>query len=886
MARNIMRFSHAACTIVSKNYIASARTLAESLRRQIPELPLYVLLVDELDDTIDPQHEPFTLMAVRDLPLPHREPFLFKYDILELNTAVKPYYFAYLAETYGLTKLLYFDPDIYVFSPLPDIWEALNGASIVLTPHVEEPVTDERKPNEIDFLRVGVYNLGFLGMALDHPRTPELLAWWQKRLYDGCRVDLENGYFTDQKWMDLTPALFEDVRILRKPQYNVAYWNLAFRQKQVVWTVAPDGSPDCRIDGEPLGFFHYSGYDPGKPDAVSKHQDRFASVRDVEPVRPLFEFYAERLLANGFTETRKLPYAFGRFANGTRIPALTRRLYRQMPRYETRFPEPFAAGDGSFFAFLNERFRDASAHTRSENGLSRLWWYIWQAHPALQASFPDPAGRDRAAYYAWIHGDGRTVLSDITDSLLPPVPSGTGDSGGTDSALSASPLLTPNPDALAKPRVPPTIRKAIGAPLKALLGSRNRELLEKMYYWALGPEVTRILWSRPSGLPANLPSLPESLETVGQNLPYGINITGYLTGEFGIGEAARSLVKAMQTAEIPVALSNLVAENQSSRDTTFQEFGEERPYGVNVIATNADMVGATLREKGSDWLKGRYNIGFWFWELSEFPETYWPMFAPFQEIWVTSSFCADAIARVAPIPVVKITYPVAFDTTHIRENRARWELPDDAFTFLFLFDYHSFMERKNPVAAIEAFRLAFDSVSERSNALLLLKTMNGDRYPELASRLRERAKGLNIRFLDQKLTRQDTYELIASCDALVSLHRAEGLGLTIAEAMYLGKPVIATAYSGNMDFMDLNNSLPVRFRLVEIEEDCGPYRKGNQWAEADVADAAGKMRQLYEDRDAARRLGAFAAEDIRQRHSLDTAGRQIRRRLDRIRSER
>jgi glycosyltransferase involved in cell wall biosynthesis len=860
----------AACTVVSKNYLAYARALAASLKQHHPEIPFFVLLVDRVDGHFDPAAEPFTVWTAEDLDnIPDLQGFLFKYTILELNTAVKPYYFERLFQKHDLKKLIYFDPDILIFSSLDPLLALLDTNSAVLTPHLMRPYDDGCRPTEADILQAGTHNLGFIAMS-DKPAMRECLTWWQERLFDHCVVDLAHGYFVDQKWMDLAPHLFDGFYNLRDPRYNVAYWNLHERGRGLELR-----GDTVFLNEEPVVFFHFSGFNADKLEPISKHQNRYR-LSDLPNLRPIYEYYRDQQRAHGHDAAKVWPYAYAAFDNGVKISDTVRRLYREMPENAKRFPNPFqTGGEQSYYGYLAERIVDAAGRTREGAGIPRLWWEIYEQYPELQRGFPDISGRAQDDFIRWIRTDGQEFFG-IKDERLLPEPPAEGGNVEAGTAGVATPMSVPA-------RVPRSLRKALGRPLKRLLGGRNKELLERLYYWSLGEKLAKamepksLLLARDGGSP-----LGRGAETPSGRLPFGVNVTGYMTGEFGVAEASRSLVHAIQAAGVPTALSNIRAENLPNGDTTFTEFSDDYPYGVNLLAVNADMVVPTLAARGTDVLRNRYNIGLWYWELSEFPEKFQPAFEPLQEIWVTSAFCAEAIAKISPIPVVKVTYPVRLDSSRIMPDRARFGIPEEAFAFVFSFDYHSFMERKNPLAVVEAFRRAFGEGTDHKDAMLVLKSLNGASYPEKQKALREAAKGLNILFFEECLTRVETFQLFASCDALVSLHRSEGLGLGMAEAMALGKPVIATAYSGNMDFMDINNSLPVRYRLIELTEDYGPYPKGSVWADPDVDHAAEQMRRLYDDRAFARSIGEAAQQHIQTKHSVEAVGREVRARLNRV----
>jgi glycosyltransferase involved in cell wall biosynthesis len=213
-------------------------------------------------------------------------------------------------------------------------------------------------------------------------------------------------------------------------------------------------------------------------------------------------------------------------------------------------------------------------------------------------------------------------------------------------------------------------------------------------------------------------------------------------------------------------------------------------------------------------------------------------------------------------------------------DRAHFGLPDDRFLFIFAFDFSSYFERKNPLAAIEAFGKAFQ---RGEDATLLIKSSGGQRFPEQWQRMKEAAAHLDVRFIDDYLEKNELRNLTRLCDCYVSLHRSEGYGLTIAEAMGFGRPVIATRYSANLDFTTADNSLLVSHQLVEIDADVGPYSRGQLWAEPDVDEAALHMQRVYADADLVARLGRRAQEHIATELSAAAVGRKVRARLEALR---
>jgi glycosyltransferase involved in cell wall biosynthesis len=303
------------------------------------------------------------------------------------------------------------------------------------------------------------------------------------------------------------------------------------------------------------------------------------------------------------------------------------------------------------------------------------------------------------------------------------------------------------------------------------------------------------------------------------------------------------------------------------------------PYAINLWNVNADAAAGLYQVLGAEFFQNCYNIGFWFWELAQFPEIWHSSFSYFQEIWVASSFVQGAVAACSPIPVVNIRAPVIKPAASTI-TRADLGLPPDKHLFLFVFDGLSFVERKNPLELIQAYRTAFEPSFQ--DTCLIIKATNLHRNPKIAQCLKGEMEHISGVLIDSYLSREELNGLFHHCDTYVSLHRSEGFGLTIAEAMSLGKPAIATAYSANMDFMSPANSYLVPYRLVELEEDYGPYKKGNLWAAPDIIEAAALMKRVVDNPDEAQQKGRLAQQDIEQFYGLETVAQLIIKRLETI----
>jgi glycosyltransferase involved in cell wall biosynthesis len=365
------------------------------------------------------------------------------------------------------------------------------------------------------------------------------------------------------------------------------------------------------------------------------------------------------------------------------------------------------------------------------------------------------------------------------------------------------------------------------------------------------------------------------------NSAFGVNLSGHITGDFGLAEAGRGTLRAMQAAGIPFKIMDLKVGGQPNSDTSYTNFSEDNPYPINIVQTNPNWVEQILAGYfpgiGSGYFQGKYNIGVWLWELPEFPAQWQWAFDLFDEIWTPSNFCAEAFSAVSQVPVLKIPVSLVFPQPSL--NRTDLNLPENKFIFLFIFDFGSSFERKNPFATIEAFKQAFGQANK--DVLLVLKFSNSHYFPERREQLKELTENWpSIQFIDGHLKKEEIHSLVNSCDCYVSLHRAEGFGLTMSEAMYYGKPVIATGYSSNMEFMNVGNSFPVKYQLLTTTEDYGAYPKGSVWAEPDVDHAATLMQYVLNNYQAAQTVGDRAAKEIRSLLSPPTVGKKIRSRLE------
>jgi glycosyltransferase involved in cell wall biosynthesis len=836
-------------TIASRNYLAYAITLMHSIAEHHPASPKYLILADRDEGDAALVDAPFTTILAEALALPDFEAFAFRYDIMEFNTAIKPYAFSHLRRLHPRAGVVYLDPDVLAVAPLAQIEAAFaHGALAVLTPHLLEPIDDDRHPGEREILGSGTYNCGFVAIGA-HAEADRLIAWWADRLEFGAFSDVAAGLFTDQKWIDLVPGLFADVHILRDEGYNLAYWNLSQRpvsRRGLHW-----------YTGErPLVFVHFSGVDPDRPAQFSKHQNRHTQAT-IGELQPLYADYLARLSANGHAEHRAKPYAFGRFADGEPICAPVRAVYRRYFDKGTVQPQrhPFA---------MNRNLYDLPCDElplRADAPITRVMYAIWKMRADLQRAFDIGEAEGREGFIHWFAGMAGAEMA-IPQRHLDPAQralAGRQVNGARDRTKQEA------------HSVQGPMRRAGSLCLKLINWSCRFRLALHLY--AMIPEGAR------NSVRHRLERVSGKLET-----PPGINLVGYAHGEFGVAEVLRRHAYALQGSGVPFVVRNFdvgIASRQC--DSSMQSFlSEECRYDVNLFCINADQMPIAREHLGDAVFAGRYNIGCWFWELEKFPEQWRGATDWVDEIWVTSPFVRDAIAACTPKPVHIV--PVALDV-NLPESYSRDEfgLAEGAFVCLFSFDFNSFVTRKNPEGAIAAFRRAF--ADGRRDVHLVIKTINGERHPDALRRLTDATAGDDrIEVRDGFLDRIGMWALQACCDCYVSLHRSEGLGLGIAECMLLGKPVIATAYSGNLAFMDADNSCLVGYSLVAVEEGEYPAWQGQHWAEPDINQAAEYLRRLADDPEYARQIGERAKASVRQRLSAAASVAAMAARLADIRS--
>ena len=761
----------------------------------------------------------------------------FRYDVMELSTAIKPTCFSRMFEDLH-DVVIYLDPDTFVLAPLEEVFEPTTQGRIdaVVTPHITAPVEDGDQPDEFDMLQVGVYNLGFLALRRC-PQSSSFVEWWARKLRTGAVSDPDRGLFTDQKWCDLLPCFIDRTLILRHPGYNLAYWNLMHRPV----TFEDEVAMAART---PLKLVHFSGFDPSNPTPFSKHQTRY-TLSDVGSLAAIAVSYAKAVLAA--TPAVNLPYRYDRTPDGRFVTPALRRLYRSAA------PEGWAGPLSPMEAALS--YGRAPAIEADEGAapvVTNAMIAAIRMDPALAGTWNLSSPQDRRAIIQWFHHEGASKAG-LDDFRV--------------KSIDNSPISI-------------RANKLSARGLLRLILS-NYAVMRPLYqlFPAKWRAKVRSALSRQAYASAPTRQHP----SFDKRFSPGATLIGYPRAELGMGEHVRMSAAAMCEAGVPIALHDVGRVILArSEDRRFEHLISSSPRNrANIWHVNADQIPDIRTSSGDSLFNGRINIAYPAWELSNFPDPWVGVLDQFNEVWAPSRFIQDSLGRKLSRPVLHMPLAVELVAGSEHVTRTDLELPSDRFLYLFHFDFASFATRKNPEGALQAFFRAFPTPSVASGAPhLVIKALSADRYRDELERLgRQVGSRPDVTIVTRTMSSVETHGLVRSADALISLHRSEGFGRGPAEAMAAGKPVIATGYSGNLDFMTAANSLLVGFHLVPVPEAAYPYSDGQYWAEPDLDEAARWISCLHAEPETARALGAAAAQHMQIHHSAMAIGQRYRARL-------
>jgi len=365
----------------------------------------------------------------------------------------------------------------------------------------------------------------------------------------------------------------------------------------------------------------------------------------------------------------------------------------------------------------------------------------------------------------------------------------------------------------------------------------------------------------------------------GEDGEQGVNVLGYVTAATGLGEDARMGLAAMTAADIPAAGCNIPLPGRGIDRSYVGRLYETPPYRVNVLYEAAPFLSHTFDAIPTDWWLNKINIVSVAWELPKWPKRLLPLLTHADALWVPSLFTLTALRPVFDRSIERMPLPVAVPSLPTCFSRSRYGMQDDCFVFAYVFDYHSGFARKNPLAAIKAFQHAFRRTDNTVQLYLKCPALAGD--PPSARALRETiGDDPRIVIVDRDMERKELLGFIASCDAYVSPHRSEGFGRTIAEAMLLGKPVIVTAFSGNLDFTTPQTAFLVDGSLVPVGGDAYPLSEGQYWCDPDLGELAAALKRCREDPAEAASKVAAGKRLLQEQFSPEAVGKAYRRYLE------
>ncbi len=369
---------------------------------------------------------------------------------------------------------------------------------------------------------------------------------------------------------------------------------------------------------------------------------------------------------------------------------------------------------------------------------------------------------------------------------------------------------------------------------------------------------------------------------------FGVNLIGFAKGDFGIAEHLRLVTHAVKTTKINFCVndSHESAPHTLTNNELNAYISKNNPFKINLFCYNSVSIYSYMKSvKGKIALKKHYNIGYGYWELSKYPSKWTEYNKYLNEIWAPSKFIKEVIEAGTDVPVYYMPIPVDFPTP-VGYSRKQFNIPEGSFMFLFTFDMRSYTSRKNPQSVIMAFTKAFPLDKNDSVSLVIKvnRIQDNEEHNLKVDLLRQQmAFDPRILIVDENLDRSSILGLISVCDSYISLHRAEGFGLGMAEAMKMGKLVIGTNYSGNTDFMNKDNSCLVSYELVEVGKEEYPLvEDGAMWADPNIEDAVAFMKKAYQDPIFTKKIGQAAKLYIDTYHNFKVIGENYEKRINEV----
>lgn len=894
--------SFGAATIVSENYLALALTLAESFFEYHSKSKFWIAICDEASqESIDAITQVGAIpILYEDLFLPQADVLKYRYTILELNTAIKPFVLEHcLNLNPDLQAIAYIDPDIKIYSPMIEVWKPLleNQANCCLTPHMLSPTDDDFHPSLLNIIQSGTYNLGFIGLSRCG-WTYEFLNWWQSKLYSYCVVDIPRGLFTDQKWIDLVPGFNPNCKIIANLGYNVAYWNLherniRFHDKQY-W-----------VNGSALSFFHFSGYSPLKPTVLSKHQNRHHLTERPDLI-DLFKDYSQSLKKYDHFERTKITYSFSLINKNISNNLVFLQILKTCHEEGISHPDITNLKSFSKYILTPTYSTDDEIHTPFIRALFKI-------RPDVKDHFLIKSHQDTIKLKEWLMSSGQkeiqaadfiAYLEDInidhwiyehpleksysdklleqkifsTSSIYQFFRSAINYLGQQDeicdlndyfsrnfeislqSFISFVRIITSRPDVVAhfnffndRFEVEKMIDWVLNDSSIRKDGLTYIDILvfKKIYYYL--PESLREFLHK--NIPKNsIPTIKQKAKSEGLN----INIAALFNAPTGIGESGRCFLRIAQqlpnpeihTLDIPTKY--IVSPDDFSTIDKELNLGHFMNADASFVILNADCTCKAINSLPGTFKSNKKHFGYWAWETPAIPVDMLIQTEIYDHILVPSEYVKKSLISAVTVPVDVIphcTDPFMINNFEsLSSDQFKQEINafcGSSFVIGFAYDSKSIQVRKNPGAILKVINILREKHLDVKAIIKIASPSYGNLEFE---RFVANAKKLGCYLIFENLSKPDVYYFLSRINTFVSMHRAEGFGLMLLESMSLGTVAVATGHSGNLDFMNTNNALLIDYEKFMLSKKEGPYPSGTMWADPSIVDCANQLETIINDK--------------------------------------
>ena len=795
-------------TICSKNYLARALCLYNSIKSFNPNVKFSLFLSDIIEyKDLGIIFDSANIFYLDDLfNLNDISKITSKYDITELNTAIKATCFKKLMAI-GCDRVLYLDPDIEVFDELDELNDLLRFHDAIVTPHINSQYLDDFRPTDLDIITSGTYNFGFLALN-NTEQVIGFLNWWETKLLNFCYSDIPNGLFVDQKFGELITSFIQKTYILHDVSYNVAYWNL--HERRVSKT------KNYSINGKPLKFFHFSGLS-NQIEEVSRHQNRIRIEKNSTIYR-LFEDYKKKCRDLDSLFLQSTESGFNYFHNGNEILAIHRVAMRLTDQALQVDEEARLVYHTRTFYSKRDIVINVSTNLQIKLNCEPILAAALKIRGDLVAYFPITNTYPHELKSWFVAGGfkefGLTHHGFESEANQPK----------SNKIRSLYVLLAYNPSfrEFATKWVPKSILSRV----------------KNHFFFKLGKEG-----SDHSSLESAVIKYNERFEslTLEESLPkLNIKYVGYFDYPTGLGKAARDMAKHFYERGKLSDIQKLnILDKKATEDFHLNRSGNE--IDATICHCNFDML--RLEELQFTWQGKR--LLYCVWELPFFPRHWLNLISSLDGILVPSKFVASNLYRSYGIKSFVLPHVITTSLpgdTVVSNTKKKYGLKSGDINILISCDLDSFVARKNPEAAIYAALGAINKL--RHIPIKVIVKFHGSTAPAFLKKF-EVMNLHNFVFISDNMTDPEYSSIKVISDIYISLHRSEGFGLNIAEMIDLGKYVVTTGYSGNLDFCSLPNVELVKYKLVTVKNDEYPYSGyGQYWAEPDLFDAEQKIIKL------------------------------------------